>query len=173
MKNKPVWPLLIAAMICGLILGCAENADGQTTVIQQTEVIQSEALPAPSSVVQAAPVIVESPVTVGVPVFVEYAPIIRQRTLSRTRIVDTPRRSVVRTVDRYKDWAIRDANQRASRGVRGHILRPFSNTYTGVGWSTRSAQSALQNCCYWGQRQVLGYHVVRGARGWYASAIYR
>lgn len=42
----------------------------------------------------------------------------------------------------------------------------------GVGWSSYSAQAALNNCCYTGQRRVAGSAVVRGSRGWYAVKIY-
>ena len=42
----------------------------------------------------------------------------------------------------------------------------------GVGFSTYSAQDALNHCCYTGQRRVAGSSVVRGSDGWYAVKIY-
>ena len=61
----------------------------------------------------------------------------------------------------------------ASRGIRGHVGGGFGGgRYEGVGFSTHSAQQALNNCCYTGQRRVAGSSVVRGSNGWYACKIY-
>jgi hypothetical protein len=50
----------------------------------------------------------------------------------------------------------------------------FGNgTHEGVGYSSTSADQAIQACCYWGQRQPIDIGVSRGARGWYACVIYR
>jgi len=64
----------------------------------------------------------------------------------------------------------------AQRGRMGHVMRGQylpSARAEGVGFSTRSAQDALRRCCYYGQRQMVGYSVVRGRRGWYATSQYR
>lgn len=52
-----------------------------------------------------------------------------------------------------------------SRGPWGLGIR-----FEGVGFSTRSAQSALENCCYYGQKPLVEQSVVRGQNGWYATA---
>lgn len=66
------------------------------------------------------------------------------------------------------------ANVQARRGVMSHIGGSFGSArYEGVGMSTRSANSAISNCCYWGRRTPVGIGVTRGARGWYACVLYR
>lgn len=44
--------------------------------------------------------------------------------------------------------------------------------YEGVGYSTRSADAAVKNCCYWGQRKPREIGVARGPRGWFACVRY-
>lgn len=64
----------------------------------------------------------------------------------------------------------------ASRGRMGHVMRGQyvpSARAEGVGFSTISAQDALRRCCYMGQRPLVGYSVVRGRRGYFATAQYR
>jgi hypothetical protein len=61
----------------------------------------------------------------------------------------------------------------ASRGIKGHIGGGYGGANAeGVSFSTFSAEHALNNCCYTGQRRVAGSSVVRGADGWYAVKIY-
>ena len=65
--------------------------------------------------------------------------------------------------------------QRAARGgIRGHIGGGLGGArFEGVGWSSVSAQDAIQNCCYWGQRPTAQVGVSRGADGfWYACVLY-
>jgi hypothetical protein len=45
--------------------------------------------------------------------------------------------------------------------------------YEGVGYSSRSADDAVKNCCYWGQRKPLEIGVAKGRNGWYACVRYR
>ena len=65
------------------------------------------------------------------------------------------------------------ASHAAARGIRGHVGGGFGGGHAeGVGFSTRSAADALNNCCFTGQRKVAGSSVVRGKGGWYAVKIY-
>jgi hypothetical protein len=65
------------------------------------------------------------------------------------------------------------AQRAAAMRVKGHLGGGFGGGRAeGVGFSTRSAQDALNNCCFTGQRRVAGSSVVRGADGWYAVKIY-
>lgn len=70
--------------------------------------------------------------------------------------------------------AQRKANQQAAQGRMRHVGGSLgSGGYEGVGFSTRSAEDAVRNCCYWGQRQPTAVAVSRGANGWYANVLYR
>lgn len=64
------------------------------------------------------------------------------------------------------------ANRMASTGRMSHA-GPLAGPYEGVGFSTRSADSAIRACCYWGRRTPIAIGVARGARGWYACVGYR
>jgi hypothetical protein len=44
--------------------------------------------------------------------------------------------------------------------------------YEGVGYSSSSADAAIRNCCYWGQRKPREIGVARGPRGWFACVRY-
>ena len=62
----------------------------------------------------------------------------------------------------------------ASQGRMRHIGGSFGGgRYEGVGFSTRSADDAIRNCCYWGRKTPVDIGVVRGANGWYATVLYR
>jgi len=63
------------------------------------------------------------------------------------------------------------ANISASQGRMAH--RGGSYRYEGVGYSTRSAQDAIHNCCYWGKRTPVEIGVARGRNGWFACVRYR
>ena len=64
------------------------------------------------------------------------------------------------------------ASYKASRGITGHVGGSFGGArYEGVGFSTASAQAALNNCCY-GYKRCVGQAVVRGRNGWYAVRLY-
>lgn len=70
--------------------------------------------------------------------------------------------------------AQRKAQQQASEGRMRHVGGSMgSGRYEGVGYSTVSADHAVTQCCYWGQRTPVGIGVARGARGWYATVLYR
>ena len=65
------------------------------------------------------------------------------------------------------------AQRAASLRIKGHLGGGFGGGKAeGVGFSTTSAQHALNICCFTGQRPVAGSAVVRGADGWYAVKIY-
>lgn len=65
------------------------------------------------------------------------------------------------------------ASLQARRGWMGHPGGSMGGgTYEGVGFSTYSAQAALNNCCNNGST-IIGQSAVRGANGWYACRIYR
>lgn len=44
--------------------------------------------------------------------------------------------------------------------------------HEGVGYSSSSADAAIRNCCYWGQRKPREIGVARGSRGWFACVRY-
>lgn len=71
-------------------------------------------------------------------------------------------------------WVVREADMQASRNRMGHIQRCPSGFRAGVGFSTVSADSAIRNCCYWNRpSRERWFSVSRGARGYYAAALYR
>jgi hypothetical protein len=63
------------------------------------------------------------------------------------------------------------ANASAASGRMAH--RGGSFRYEGVGFSTRSAQDAIHNCCYWGKKTPVEIAVSRGRNGWFACVRYR
>lgn len=63
------------------------------------------------------------------------------------------------------------ANIQAKRGYMGHC--GGNSGYEGVGFSTISADHAIRNCCYWGQKTPVEIGVSRGPNGWYACVRYR
>lgn len=63
------------------------------------------------------------------------------------------------------------AQIQANRNSMGHC---GGNTgYEGVGFSSRSADEAIRNCCYWGKKTPIDIGVARGKNGWYACVRYR
>ena len=62
-----------------------------------------------------------------------------------------------------------EASARAGRMAH----RGGSYAYEGVGYSTRSADDAIRNCCYWGRRTPVEIGVARGRNGWFACVRYR
>lgn len=69
---------------------------------------------------------------------------------------------------------LRKAQIQARRG--GRCFHPGGSFggchYEGVGYSSRSAAEALNNCCYTGQRRLAASAVVRGRGGWYATKLF-
>jgi hypothetical protein len=63
------------------------------------------------------------------------------------------------------------AEIQASRGSMGHC--GGNSGYEGVGFSSNSADAAIKNCCYWGQRTPIEIGVARGRNGWYACVRYK
>ena len=66
------------------------------------------------------------------------------------------------------------AVQAAQGGIQGHLGGGLGGAkYEGVGWSNRSAQNAIQSCCYWGTRPTAQIGVSKGNDGfWYACVLY-
>jgi hypothetical protein len=94
------------------------------------------------------------------------------RVLRRARISQAPSS---KTVYSGGPQAVAEAKAQRAAAMRfkGHLGGGFGGGRAeGVGFSTRSAQDALNHCCFTGQRRVAGSAVVRGADGWYAVKIY-
>jgi len=70
--------------------------------------------------------------------------------------------------------AQRKAQQAASGSIRGHLGGSLGGArYEGVGWSNRSPQAAIEQCCYWGTRPTAQIGVSRSPDGcWYACVLY-
>lgn len=66
------------------------------------------------------------------------------------------------------------AQQAAQMGLRDHLGGGLGGAkFEGVGWSNQSPQSAIQNCCYWGQRPPAQIGVSKSPDGcWYACVLY-
>jgi len=103
-----------------------------------------------------------------------------QRNVQRQTMVVTNNGSYATTRGNYVSTsrvggglAQRKAQQAANGRIKGHVGGGLGNArYEGVGWSTVSADSAVQACCYWGTRPVAEVGVVRGNDGWYACVLY-
>jgi hypothetical protein len=66
------------------------------------------------------------------------------------------------------------ANLQASQGRMRHVGGSFgAGRYEGVGFSTVSADDAIRQCCYWGQRTPVDIGVAKGSSGWFATVLYR
>ena len=66
------------------------------------------------------------------------------------------------------------ANVQASEGRMRHLGGSFgAGRFEGVGFSTVSADAAIQACCYYGQKIPVDIGVARGANGWFATVLYR
>lgn len=66
------------------------------------------------------------------------------------------------------------AQQQANEGRMRHVGGSLgTGRFEGVGFSSASADHAIRMCCYWGVKKPVGIGVVRGARGWYATVIYK
>lgn len=104
-------------------------------------------------------------------------PINQVQPIVQNQYVTTPANPTVSNqyVSNYSGGlAQRKAQQAASRGIKGHVGGGLGGArFEGVGWSTVSAQSAIQSCCFWGQRPVAEIGVARGSDGWYACVLYR
>lgn len=57
----------------------------------------------------------------------------------------------------------------AQSGIRPHQI----GTHEGVGMSTRGYAAAVQNACYWGQRQPVSIQYSRQGNRYYAVVRYR
>lgn len=66
------------------------------------------------------------------------------------------------------------SQQQANEGRMRHVGGSMgTGRFEGVGFSSSSADHAIRMCCYWNQRTPVGIGVVRGARGFYATVLYR
>jgi uncharacterized membrane protein len=63
------------------------------------------------------------------------------------------------------------AEIQANRCSMGHC--GGNSGYEGVGFSSSSADAAVRNCCYWGQKTPIEIGVARGRNGWYACVRYK
>ena len=63
------------------------------------------------------------------------------------------------------------AEIQANRNSMGHC--GGNRGYEGVGFSSRSADEAIRNCCYWGQKTPIEIGVSKGRNGWYACVRYK
>lgn len=62
----------------------------------------------------------------------------------------------------------------ASQGRMRHVGGSMGNgRFEGVGYSSRSPQDAIQNCCYYGRKEAIDIGVAQGSNGWYATVIYK
>ena len=133
----------------------------------------------PTNVVQSYPanVAVQSPVAPSV-TYANYSP----STFSSANYV-TPNvtqgytQTSMPTASNYSSSGLaqQKAQMAAQMRLQGHVGGGLGGAkYEGVGWSNMSPQSAVQNCCYWGQRPASQIGVARGADGsWYACVLYR
>lgn len=64
-----------------------------------------------------------------------------------------------------------EAEGMACSGVLRHCNRA-GGRHEGIGFSAVSADHAIRNCCFWGQRKPREIGVARGSRGWYACVRY-
>ena len=86
------------------------------------------------------------------------------------RIPSRPRSSNVSSSNSSLS-AMESATISANEGRMAH--RGGSYAFEGVGFSSASADAALRNCCYYGQKTIVESAVVRGSNGWYACIRYR
>jgi len=136
---------------------------------------------------EPAPVVMAAPVQcVAAPVQCVAAPARETvtRTRTRTRRVRNHRIFGRATVQPYTSGgygienhgaglAQQKADQMASMGLKNHVGGSLGGySAEGVGWSTRSAQDAIANTCYWGERSVGEVGVSQGRDGYYATVLY-
>ena len=74
------------------------------------------------------------------------------------------------TTKRASSTAQQDAETMARTGVLQHCGRAGS-AVEGIGFG-QSPDSAIKNCCYWGQRKPREIGICRGHRGWFACVRY-
>ena len=79
--------------------------------------------------------------------------------------------NVVTTTTITITTAQQEAEGMARTGLLRHCGRNGGRA-EGIGFSTVSADHAIRNSCYWGQRKPREIGVARGPRGWYACVRY-
>lgn len=74
------------------------------------------------------------------------------------------------TTTRARSTAQQDAETMARTGVLQHCGRA-GGAVEGIGFG-QSRESAIKNCCYWGQRKPKEIGTCKGHRGWFACVRY-
>ncbi len=74
------------------------------------------------------------------------------------------------TTMRAPSTAQQDAETMARTGILQHCGRA-GGAIEGIGFG-QSRESAIKNCCYWGQRKPREVGTCRGHRGWFACVRY-
>ncbi len=115
-------------------------------------------------------------IPVSAPVFEQAAPVVQpvleQPVMQCTSGTCTIQESRLQSV--RNGLAQQKAEVQASQGRMRHIGGSFgAGRFEGVGFSTVSADHAIQQCCYWNQKQPVDIGVARGTDGWYATVLYR
>ena len=119
---------------------------------------------------QIVPVAVVVPVSVPVFVPVSVAPTEENCTSGSCTVQESARsfQPIRNSIAQHK------ANVQASEGRMRHLGGSFgAGRYEGVGFSTVSAEAAIQACCYYGQKTPVDIGVARGQNGWFATVLYR
>lgn len=121
---------------------------------------------APQTVqVSEAPQPIETVVMVSSPVFESSDCVSGQCTVEESNKSFQPVRNSI---------AQHKANVQARNGRMQHLGGSFgAGRYEGVGFSTVSADDAIRQCCYWGERTPVDIGVAQGNNGWYATVLYR
>ena len=175
--------------------GCSQTINFQSTNVSSTPMVTSDStFPDVGQVVYSSPAtlptatyatwpagnVVSGTITepvgtvTSMPATIVSAPVVQPRYYAAPTA--TPVRTTLsagyRTVS--NGLAQMKAQQAASGRIRGHIGGGLGGArYEGVGWSSQSAQAAIQQCCYWGTRPTAQIGVSRGSDGlWYACVLY-
>lgn len=118
---------------------------------------------------------IDSVVTTSYPSTLSYSPAISSPTATSTPAVSANYFPSTASSQVIPGLAQQKAQQAAAANLRGHLNNQLGGArYEGVGWSSVSPRSAVQNCCYWGTRPVAQIGVSRGSDGcWYACVLYQ
>jgi len=96
-----------------------------------------------------------------------------QRPVAQT-VVQTTSGNHYTSTNPQPGLAQQKATQAAQMSFRDHVGGGLGGAkFEGVGWSNLSPQTAIQNCCYWGQRPPAQIGVSKSSDGcWYACVLY-
>lgn len=158
------WSALVCGwLVCGWLLSA--NFPAQLSA-QEFGPIQQTYTSAAPSVVYSVPSR-SAPVTYSSPTFAE--------PLSSSSVAQTPTFTSNQSRGSLQSGLAQSKASRAAQmGLRGHLGGGLGGArYEGVGWSSQSAQQAIEQCCYWGQRPTAQIGVAKGPDGlWYACVLY-